>query len=461
MLSFLYENLKKGIKKVTKNPQLIYTIVVAALIVSAFVFVSERFIGIANDAGERLINVRIGSLQDAFVSFAKDKMNDGAYLNQKIAEVVAPNETIKDFRVVSKRTDVDPLTGVALNTFQVIASNHKEEIGTQDDQAQFLFSLASSDPNHSLTIALADDHERLFKTIRVILDPSGNPSGAVISVQTLSMADMVIKDNIKNSRILLFGILILVIFLFLRHSRIIDYVDLYKRLKEIDQMKDNFIAMASHELKTPLLIIRGYADFISKAPEISVETKDYVSKIDVGVKELNSLISEILDVSRIEQGRMSFNLEKVNPVLILDEIVSSFIMQAKEKNLSLSFDKSKVEGELFVNIDSGRFKQAMVNLIGNAIKYTPKGEVAVRIYKEHENLLIRVSDSGVGMSEEERAKLFEKFYRIRNTETQEIRGTGLGLWITKGIILQMGGKISVESIKGVGSHFIVSFPMVS
>ena len=99
-----------------------------------------------------------------------------------------------------------------------------------------------------------------------------------------------------------------------------------------------------------------------------------------------------------------------------------------------------------------------MNIIGNAVKYTAKGEVNVRQYEEQGRVVIRVSDTGFGMSEEERAHLFEKFYRVRTKDTENIRGTGLGLWITKQIIEAMKGTISVESIKGVGSHFIISFP---
>ena len=106
------------------------------------------------------------------------------------------------------------------------------------------------------------------------------------------------------------------------------------------------------------------------------------------------------------------------------------------------------------------FKQVVVNLVGNAVKYTNKGEIVVKQYVEKNRLYIRVIDTGLGMTEEEKMHLFEKFYRIKAEETKDIRGTGLGLWITAKIIKEMNGNISVESIKGVGSHFIVSFPIV-
>jgi signal transduction histidine kinase len=218
--------------------------------------------------------------------------------------------------------------------------------------------------------------------------------------------------------------------------------------------------MASHELRTPLSIIRGYAEFINEAPELSNQTKDFVSKIDISTKQLDILVADILDVSKIEQGRMSFNIEKIDPTGILAETISSFEISAKEKSLNISFDKTKIGGPVYINVDISRLKQILVNIVGNAVKYTDKGEVVIREYEENGRLYIRVSDTGFGMSEEERGKLFEKFYRIRNKETENIRGTGLGLWITAQMVKQMNGIISIESIKGVGSHFIISFPLV-
>jgi len=461
MFNFLYLNLKKGIKKITDYPQLIYTIIVALLITGAFVFMASRFVQIATSAQERLSNVRIGSLQDAFVSFAADKMAEPEYLNQKISEIVFNNETIISFQIFIPQLKINPKTNQNEISYQIIASNIPADINQTDPSLEFLFNLAAGDAKHSLTNEIINRDQRLFKTIRAITDSQGKVLGAVVTIQTLSLADMAIQNSIKRTEILLIFVIALVMFLFLRHSKIIDYMDLYKKLQSVDQLKDDFISMASHELRTPLSIIRGYAEFAKAAPELSLETKDYISKIDVSTKELDSLVADILDVSRIEQGRMSFDYEVINPKEIIKQIVESLILPAQSKGLMISFDDSKLSIDQKIKIDAGRFKQILINIIGNAVKYTLQGEVKVQLYVEKKNVCIRVSDTGIGMSEEERKKLFEKFYRIRNKETENIRGTGLGLWITAQMIKQMDGEVSIESIKGVGSHFIISFPLVN
>lgn len=456
MFDFIFDNSKKGLEKIRNNPQLFYTVTVAVLIVASYVFMAERFASIAIDAGDRLINVRVGSIQDSFVSFAGDKINDSEYLNDKIDEIIQNNETIKNFRIVKKVGSFNERNKSTTTVYEIVASNDTTQVGKSDLQADFLYSLANSDPNHSLTIQLGNSDERLFQTARAI-KKDGVVVAVVMTTQTLSQADQIISSNIRNGIVLLIFIVLLILFLFLRLSKIIDYMELYKKLKEVDQLKDDFISMASHELRTPLSIIRGYAEYIREANELLPETREFAQKIDISAKDLDGLISEILDVSRIQQGRMAYNYEKTNPSEIISDLVRSFSISAKEKGLNMIYEKNN--DAIYVQVDKNRFKQIVVNFIGNAVKYTPQGEVKVKEYTENNRFYMRISDTGIGMSAEEKEKLFEKFYRIKNKETEEIRGTGLGLWITAQMTKEMKGLITVESIKGVGSHFIVSFPI--
>lgn len=458
MFGSLLLNFKKGVVKVSHNPQLLYTIFIALLITGSFIYMAERFIGIAQTAEERLINVRVGSIQDAFVLFAGDKLGDEKYLNDKIQAIVDSNETIENFKIVVQKPFVDPTQGTMMG-YVIVASNDPAEIGKNDPDDAFLYTLSSGNTKSSLTTPLQGNGERLFKTSRAIVDSNGTVLGVVFTTQTLSQADRAIADDINRSRIILLLIIILILALFFRHSRIIDYVDLYKRLKEVDQLKDDFIGMASHELRSPLTVIRGYASYVNEAPELLPVTKGYVDKIEVSTKQLDALISDMLDVSRIEQGRMTFTLENINPRTLIEDIVASFSLPAQEKGLRVLFDTSTYSEAQLISVDTARLRQILVNLVGNALKYTMHGEVTVRQYTEKKRVLVRVSDTGIGMTEEERTKLFEKFYRIKNDDTKDVQGTGLGLWITAKMIEEMGGTISVESIKGVGSHFIISFPI--
>lgn len=458
MFSSVKSNLKTAFSKLRNNPQLAFTVLVAIVTVGAFVFMANRFIRIANDAQERLIHIRVGSIQDAFVSFAGDYISDSNSLNRRINSIIAANETIESFRVVTKREAI--VNDAPVTVYYILASNVPSEIDTMIPNVDFLYMLASSDPGHSITIETTKSGTRGFNTARAITGPQGEILGVVLSSQTMSQADIAIERDIANSIYLLVVVLILIMILFLRHSKIIDYLDLYKKLKEVDQLKDDFISMASHELRTPLSVIRGYAEYIREDKNLSGDMKDYAMKIDVSAKSLDSLVADILDVSRIQQGRMSFTMEKVSPKQIVESVVSSLDIPAKEKGLTISFDGSRSDENQSIIVDKDRFRQVLVNLAGNAVKYTQKGFVKVSQYVENDKLCFVIEDSGIGISAEERAHLFEKFYRIKNKDTENIRGTGLGLWICAELIKEMKGTIEVESMKGVGSRFVLSFPLV-
>lgn len=441
-------NLTKGILFVRRNPQALYSLVVLVIIVSAFIFMAQRFVSMTLETKERLQDVRTGAIHDTFVQFAPEKLSDAAFIAKVVKRIVAANPSITEFRVSSFDGD----------TFSVIASLEESEVGKADrESGQKLYQLSSVDVTTSYTIADVDLEGRSAKTARALVNEEGRVVGMVMTRESRAEADRVVEAEIRKSILILSVIVALIVFLFVRYARIIDYSALYRELKNIDEMKDNFISMASHELRTPLTIIRGYADILASAPGFSPKEKEAVGNIDRGVKQLDELVTDMLDVARLEQGRMSFDMKPMNPAPLLEEIIRSFQPQAESRGLGLI---SAIEGGGEVIADHDRLRQVFVNLIGNAIKYSKKGEIRVRLYAEHDLLKIRVSDTGPGISSEDQGRLFQKFFRVKSEDTRDVSGTGLGLWISKQIVENMKGKLSVESIKGVGSHFIVSFTTV-
>lgn len=445
----MIELFKRGLAKIASYPQLVYTIAVALIIFVAFVFNAYLFITIASDAQDRLININIGSIQDSFVPFAANTFDDTELLREVIGSVASQNQTILSFRVIEYAEEV-PVIRVSLDEF---------EEGSPLTGDTILLTLANSNPSSSVTMPLrTEEGERLYQTARVILNPENQNEaiGAVISTQTLSLADQRINRDIRNSIIILIVVLLAVMVLFVRHSRIIDYATLYDKLQEVDTLKDEFISMASHELRTPLTAIKGYVELLEET-ETDDEQKKYLSTISMSAERLSGLVEDMLEVSRIEQGRMSINMETLSVEDEIETAVATLMPVANKKKLNLMIEKEAVG---MIQADRTRIHQIFDNIIGNAIKYTPEGDVVVKLYQERGRQFIRVVDKGIGMSEEERKHLFQKFYRIRNSDTENIIGTGLGLWITKQIIEKMGGQVTVESIKGVGSHFILDFPLV-
>ena len=146
-----------------------------------------------------------------------------------------------------------------------------------------------------------------------------------------------------------------------------------------------------------------------------------------------------------------------DPNSVIAQAIEEIRPAADKKGLA--FNLELLDTPVAINADENRLKQVLINLAGNAVKYTEKGSVTVSLQAKKSELLITVADTGMGISSEEQANLFQRFYRIKNEKTKDIIGTGLGLWLTLEIVKRMKGKITVESIEGVGSHFTVHFPL--
>lgn len=441
-----------GLVFLREHPQLWSTALVGVLICAAFIFTAYRFASVAQDAQQQLMNDRAGWMLDGIVVFAPEIVTQPNVLSDRLAALVAENETVEDLVVLVRQK---------AGTWSVLASGTHRwgEVRQVDQFMDTLYRTALSDPASPYSTVLGAGDERRFVTARAIVDASGVVHSLAVSEQRLSQADKLLADTMRTSFYILGGVLGAILLLFFRHARIIDYAALYKKQLEVDEMKDSFISMASHELKSPLTVIRGYIEFLREGSLDDTERTEYLRRIDLSADELRGLIDDILDVSRIEMGRMRFSPDQVRVADVCAEVAEMFSVQATAKGLTLVFEPTPEALGAFAYVDRGRLKQVLVNLVSNAVKYSLAGSVRVTEYIEHGHLTIAVRDTGVGMTAEEQQKLFTKFYRVEAAETKGTTGTGLGLWITKYIIEHMGGVIAAESIKGAGSRFVVSFPL--
>ncbi len=234
-----------------------------------------------------------------------------------------------------------------------------------------------------------------------------------------------------------------------------------ERLKELDKMKSEFLSFASHQIKSPMAIIKGFATLISDGSygPVSDKVKEVVVRITESVDRLIGLVNNFLDLRRIEEGRMEYKFEVIDVVKFTKRIADDFKILAKDKNLDLSFEAP--EKEINASIDAQKLSQVIQNLIDNSIKYTEKGWVKASVSELNDKeILIVVSDSGRGISKELSKKLFEQFSRDSAIDKSK-RGTGLGLFIARQIVLAHKGEIWAESEgKGKGSRFLVKLPKV-
>jgi signal transduction histidine kinase len=231
------------------------------------------------------------------------------------------------------------------------------------------------------------------------------------------------------------------------------------QLKQIDTLKSEFVSTVSHDLRSPLTLMRGYASMLEMAGELNEQQKNYVRMIMQGVDNMSKLVNNLLDLGRIDFG-VGLEVESIPVLDMIERVTSSLQYQAKQKKISLGVEIPR-DLPHAVEADQALLYQALYNLVENALKYTPEGGiVTIRLQPSPASLTFAVQDSGIGIPEADLPRLFEKFYRGSNREALAQRGTGLGLAIVKSIAERHSGKVWVESELGKGSTFHLQIPLV-
>lgn len=230
--------------------------------------------------------------------------------------------------------------------------------------------------------------------------------------------------------------------------------------REVNRMKTEFVSMVSHELRTPLTSISGYVDLLldGEVGDLTGEQLGFLSIVKGNTKRMVALVSNLLDVSRIESGGMDLTRAAVDLDAAVWDVHEKLLPQLKAKEQHFTVDL--IDGLPAVWVDSDRLTQILANLLSNASKYTPiGGRIVLKARARTDALHVTISDTGIGMNDEEIARLFTKFYQARNHASLEISGTGLGLFITKALLEIQGGQISVVSAPGAGSTFTFTLPL--
>jgi PAS domain S-box-containing protein len=224
--------------------------------------------------------------------------------------------------------------------------------------------------------------------------------------------------------------------------------------REVDRLKTEFVSLVSHELRTPLTSIKGFVDLLFEfdVDRLSAEQREFLTIVQSNVDRLVTIINDLLDISRIESGRLELQWSEFDLRQTIAEVARSFQPQLDAKNQRLDLDLPTSLS--YVLADRERVIQILTNLVSNAHKYTPAGgSIAVSASADDRFLTVEVADSGMGLSAEDLGKLFTKFFRASNRATQEVRGTGLGLAITRSLVEAHGGQITATSQLGEGSTF--------
>lgn len=371
------------------------------------------------------------------------------------------------------------LTPSGTDAFTVVASLQAEEIGAtiaapyyslawQQSEGEGLATdfLGAINPAGQVPAALQRQGERFWLvSLPLFAASAGTEKSERMALLTLQLSSAIVDRQAEASwRAAVVGLTVTVLLtvLFLAAAtRLWGYARLYRKIREVDRMKDEFISLASHELRTPITAVQAYLEMVLAGDygKLSPKVHYGLQRAKDSAQRLNELVEDLLKVSRIEQGRISLELTPLDLTAITREVVEQLLPTATAKELQLNL-RAEVAA-LPVVADADRLKQVLMNIVGNAIKYTPRGQVDVTVRRDEDAEtwgVVRVKDTGVGISAADQARLFTKFYRAKTDATQKILGTGLGLWITKQLVELMRGKLYLESIEGTGTQVTVVLP---
>ena len=251
---------------------------------------------------------------------------------------------------------------------------------------------------------------------------------------------------------------------------IVVFRDITKEKAE-EREQAEFISTASHEMRTPVASIEGYLGLALNPATAHIDEKarDFITKAHESAQHLGRLFQDLLDISKVEDGRMKNNPKIINVNEFLKDIFDGLAIKANEKQLNYIFmpdivgesKEKSLQPIFYANIDPDHFREVVSNLIENAIKYTPSGEVVVNITGDDKQISVSVKDSGIGIPAEDIPHLFQKFYRVDNSDTREIGGTGLGLYLSRRLAEAMSGNLRVESKYKEGSTFYLEIPRMN
>ena len=444
MIESLLIAASRGLLYIKHHPQLLMTVVIVITVPIAFLINGQQFLNASRDNQESLEKNRVGIIHDLLGSVITSAQFESTIIQKEIELLASRNPDITKIRVLREEgTNV-----------RIIASLDAELVQTFATDAN-TYRISNANPDEAIIIPYAHNGTRYWQSFSLVRDDQ-NRDYFIFIESSLEHIDALFSQRIMVAYYWLVGLLAVIVMLLVRHVRLIDYAYLYRETKKTNELKDLFTNMIAHELRAPLTAMRGYASLIRENVLLDEAVRTQAKRIEDSASRLVLVVSDLLDVARIQSGKLSVVSEELAINSVILSVIDGISVSAREK--SIIIEHEGLDETIMILGDEKRLFQALTNIVSNAIKYTKRGSITVSLEDRVDRIEIRVKDTGMGISADNQKNLFAPFFRVESADMSTIIGTGLGMWITKQLIELMSGSISIESIKGVGTHVILTLP---
>ena len=444
MISKLLLALEKGITVMRSNSRMLLVAILVFVFPLLFTWLTHSFLATATTNIETVDGKRLGAIHKAVSTVISYNETQSDFINNLLRDLVADNKQ----DLVTLRVLVEGEDG-----FEVLYADDTSVIGAKQPINQHVMNAGFTEERDFNRFAFTFQGQRIWHGYTKV--STLKRDYYIFSEQNFTVIDGIMSNRQMQAYYGLTAIFVFLIALAYWLNMQVDWHRKYLTLSAQLKERDLFSNMIAHEFRAPLTAIKGYASFLQDAKEISDEEKRYVSIIRSQAERLVLLVNDFLEVARLQSGKMKLQNETIDIREIIIAVTEDLKITAKEKGLELKYNPGAAK--IFIETDKNRLTQALINIINNAIKYTEKGQIEVSCTQKNDEIKIRVMDTGAGISAEDQKKLFAPFERVGGAEDSEKTGTGLGMYITKKLVVLLEGSISVESIEGVGSHVVLNF----
>jgi len=444
MISRILKTLEQGFQVMRLNSRLLMVGILVFVFPLLFIWITQSFFSTAYSNIDSSQKQRVSMLHDSLQVVMQEVDNSGVVLPKLMERYMRENTDISKIRIVEPEAD----------RMLITHSFNPEEVGTYVVSDSLFQILPLSSASGAIIHPTAINDVRTWQVFSSV--ENKDVSYIIFSEHSFQLLDSVMLARQQLSYLGLSAIFLFLIGLAYWLNKQMQWEKKHVKLAKQMEERDLFSNMIAHEFRSPLTAIKGYASFLEESKTLVAEDKRFANNIRVSAERLVLLVNDFLEVARLQSGKLEFKQESVDARDVLTKVAEDLQMTATDKGLQLIYE-APVQ-PILLNTDSARLTQVVTNIVSNSIKYTESGVIEIECHKEASELTIHIKDTGIGISAEDQKKLFAPFERFGGADKTTTVGSGLGMWTTKQFVTLLGGKIGVESIQGMGTHVVVTFP---